>query len=209
MFNGRGCVCSSRIALPIIVASGGKRARVVGHQQRAAGGRHVLHPLHLGPEPVAVEELDQRAVQQAVHALGAAPVGEPALGLHGGQQLAQLGRGAGPPARRAGSASGAGRSLWLSVVRAGLCHRSSLPGCPPHAHQGRGSPGHVALDGPRGRVALPGGRGTDPQLRRRQGGGRAPGQASRCGWRPRRSRPTPTRPRPTPAGSPSRRARRS
>ena len=40
---------------------GRQRAGVVGDQQRAAVGGHVLDPLDLDPEPVAVEELEQGA----------------------------------------------------------------------------------------------------------------------------------------------------
>ena len=66
----------------------GQGAGVVGDQQRAAVGGHVLDPLDLGPEPVAVEELDQGAVHRPLDPLRAAPVVEPALGLDRGQQVA-------------------------------------------------------------------------------------------------------------------------
>ena len=54
---------------------------MVGDEQRPAAGRDVLDPLDLGPEPVAVEELDQGAVEDALDPLRAAPVVELALGL--------------------------------------------------------------------------------------------------------------------------------
>ena len=69
---------------------GRQRTGVVGHQQRAAGSGHVLDPLHVGAEPVAVEEVHQRLVQQALDPLGAAPVGQGAVGLDTGQVPAKV-----------------------------------------------------------------------------------------------------------------------
>ena len=74
---------------------GGKRAGVVGHDQRAAGGGDVLDPLDLAAEPVVVEERVERLVEQLLDPLGAAPVGDRALGLDGGQVVAQVRRGRG------------------------------------------------------------------------------------------------------------------
>jgi hypothetical protein len=72
---------------------GRQRPGVVRDQQGAALRENVLDPLHLAPEPVAVEELDQGAIDRRLDPLGAAPVGDPALGLERGQQLAHLLRG--------------------------------------------------------------------------------------------------------------------
>ena len=72
---------------------GRQRARVVGDQQRAAGGRDVLDPLDRDPEPVVVEELVERLVERVLDALGAAPVGDLALGLDRGEVRAVVGRG--------------------------------------------------------------------------------------------------------------------
>ena len=69
---------------------GRQRAGVVGDQQRAAGGRDVLDPLDLAAEPVVVEELVERRVEQALDALRAAPVGDLAVGLDRGQQRARV-----------------------------------------------------------------------------------------------------------------------
>jgi hypothetical protein len=66
------------------------RAAVVGDQQRAADGRDVLDPLDLDPEPVVVEELVDGAVEQALDAFGATPVGDLAVRLDRGQQRAHL-----------------------------------------------------------------------------------------------------------------------
>jgi hypothetical protein len=54
---------------------------VVGDEQGAAGGRDVLDPLDVDPEPVVVEELVEGLVEQVLDALGAAPVGDLSLGL--------------------------------------------------------------------------------------------------------------------------------
>ena len=70
---------------------GRQRAGVVGDQQRAALGRHVLDPLDLAAEPQLVEELDQRAVHEALDALRAPPVVDLALGLDARQVGAQVG----------------------------------------------------------------------------------------------------------------------
>src|SRR5436305_594601 len=62
---------------------GGRRGGggVVGDGHRPAGGRYVLEPLDLAPEPVVVEEVDQRPVEESLHPLGSAPVVDLALGL--------------------------------------------------------------------------------------------------------------------------------
>jgi hypothetical protein len=84
----------------------GQGAGVVGDQQRAAARRHVLDPLDLGPEPVAVEELDQGLVEEVLDPFGAAPVIDLALGLDRRQQVTLTAR------RRAlGRALGAGGAL--------------------------------------------------------------------------------------------------
>jgi hypothetical protein len=62
-----------------------KGARVVRDEQRTARRGDVLDPLHLRAEPVAVEELRDGAVVQALDALGAAPVVQLAVGLDPGQ----------------------------------------------------------------------------------------------------------------------------
>jgi hypothetical protein len=74
---------------------GRERAGVVGDEQGAAVGRDVLDPLDLAAEPVVVEELVDRLVEHALDALGAAPVGDLALGLDRGQVVAQVGAGSG------------------------------------------------------------------------------------------------------------------
>src|SRR5215211_3844102 len=68
----------------------GQRAGVVRDEQRAAARRHVLDPLHLGAEPVAVEEVGEGAVPELLDALGAAPVVEMALGLDPGEVRLEL-----------------------------------------------------------------------------------------------------------------------
>ena len=72
---------------------GRQRARVVGDEQGAAGGGHVLDALDLDPEPEAVEELVDRRVQQPLDALGAPPVGDRPLGLDAREERAQVARG--------------------------------------------------------------------------------------------------------------------
>ena len=61
---------------------------MVGDEQRAAVGGHVLDPLDLGPEPVAIEELVQGPVHHPLDALRAPPVVELPIGLDRGQQVA-------------------------------------------------------------------------------------------------------------------------
>jgi 5-formyltetrahydrofolate cyclo-ligase len=63
-------------------------AGVVGDQQRAAGGRDVFDSLDLRAEPVAIEELDHRAVEDLLDPLRPAPVGEASLELDRGKQIA-------------------------------------------------------------------------------------------------------------------------
>ena len=58
-----------------------QRAGVVGDEQRAAVGGDVLDPLDLAAEPVAVEELDERRVEDALDPLRPAPVVDAAIGL--------------------------------------------------------------------------------------------------------------------------------
>jgi hypothetical protein len=89
---------------------GGKRARVVRDQHRPALGGDVLDSLDLDAEPVAVEELEQRAVEEALDPLRAPPVVDAALVLEPGQELAQV-----LPAH--GGHAGA-----QAVVRSGLAH---------------------------------------------------------------------------------------
>ena len=79
--------CSSRIALRDHRGVRRQRTGVVGDEQSAARGGDVLDPLDLRPEPVAVEELEQRGVHQALDPLRAAPVVEPALGLDRRQEI--------------------------------------------------------------------------------------------------------------------------
>ena len=104
---------------------GRERAGVVGDQQRAAGGRDVLDPLDLAAEPVVVEELVERLVEQALDALGAAPVGDLALGLDRGQvarRSVAAGRAAAlraltrAPARGCGASSGQSSAQMTSSV---------------------------------------------------------------------------------------------
>ena len=192
---------------------GRQRAGVVRHEQRPAGGGHVLDALHLGPEPVAVEEVVEGAVHQPLHALRAAPVGQAALGLDAGQVAPQLllahGREPGvhgarrAPGRPSRAACGWTRASGDCVrARAAPTLRSR-----PHALQGRGPRGRLARHGARGRGPLPRSRGAHPQLRRPPRPRPSGWRGIRPGWRPRPSRPTRTRPRPTPAGSRSSRAR--
>ena len=47
MFSGRGWGCSSRIALPIIAASGGSAPEWLDTSSAPPVGGHVLDPLHL------------------------------------------------------------------------------------------------------------------------------------------------------------------
>src|SRR3954454_4377312 len=63
---------------------GRQRSRVVGDEQRAAVGGHVVDALDLDAEPVAVQELDGGAVDEALDALRAPPVVDAALGLDAG-----------------------------------------------------------------------------------------------------------------------------
>ena len=112
MLSGRGWGCSSLIALRDHRRVRRQRAGVVGDQQRAAGGGHVLDALDLGPEPVAVEELVERPVHEALDALRAAPVGELALGLDAGEVLAQ--RRASAPAPRPSAGARAGSNVVRS-----------------------------------------------------------------------------------------------
>lgn len=66
---------------------GRQRAGVVGDEQRATLRRHVLHPVCLAPKPVAIEELDQGAIEEALDPLRAPPVGDAALWLERREQL--------------------------------------------------------------------------------------------------------------------------
>ena len=89
-----------------------QRAGVVGDEQGAALGGDVLDPLDLGPEPVAVEELDQRGVEDPLDPLRAAPVVERAIGLDRGQQRPHpLALGDLELVARRSSSSGAGCAL--------------------------------------------------------------------------------------------------
>jgi hypothetical protein len=78
-----------RVLLPDGLADhrrvGREGARVVGDQQRTARSGHVLHALHFGAKPVAIEELHNGGVEGALDALGAAPVVEPPVGLQAGK----------------------------------------------------------------------------------------------------------------------------
>ncbi len=67
---------------------GGQRPGVVGDEQRAALGGDVLDPLDLCAEPVAIEELDHRAVEGALDPLRAPPVVNRPLRLDRRQELA-------------------------------------------------------------------------------------------------------------------------
>ena len=104
---------------------GRQRARVVGDEQRAALGGDVLDALDLAAEPQLVEEVDQRAVEEALHALGAAPVGDLALGLDGREVLAQVGA-------RSGLAGGGERGTTT------LCHQ--MMGVPDPARRAGAGP---------------------------------------------------------------------
>ena len=88
MLSGRGCGCSSRIALAIIAASGGSAPEWFETSSAPPVGGHVLDPLDLGAEPVAVEELDERRVEDALDPLRAPPVVQPPLGLDARQVVA-------------------------------------------------------------------------------------------------------------------------
>ena len=88
MLSGRGLGCSSRIAFAIVAASGGRAPEWLETSSAPPVGGHVLDPLHLDPEPVAVEELDHGAVEDLLDPLRASPVVDPALGLDRRQQVA-------------------------------------------------------------------------------------------------------------------------
>ena len=116
-----------------------QRAGVVRHQQRAAGGGHVLDPLDLGAEPVAVEELDERGVEDALDALRAAPVVQPPLGLDAGQvRLERLGRHQRAAARLA-PALRAARAVSWSVPASAFGRSDWRLTIPLDALQGRGA----------------------------------------------------------------------
>jgi len=63
---------------------------VIGHQERAALSRDVLDAFDLGAEPVAVEELVQRPIDQALEAFGPPPIGDATFGLEARQVAAQV-----------------------------------------------------------------------------------------------------------------------
>src|SRR5262249_22336616 len=65
-----------------------QRSGVVRDEQRAAVRGDVLYPLDLGPEPVAVVEVDEGAIEDLLDPLRAPPVVELAVGLDGGQRVA-------------------------------------------------------------------------------------------------------------------------
>ena len=188
---------------------GRQRARVVGHQQGAAVGGHVLDPLHLGAEPVAVEELDSvRSISPSMRSERPQSVSRRS-GSMPGQVAAQVvladrGQRRAGARRRGGAARGGSGACELTRPWRRFWQDRS----PRMRGEGPGTPGRLALDGPRGRVALPRRRGAHPQLRGRQGGRRAALPPSGVDRAPRPSRPTPTRPRPMRAGSRWRRARR-
>ena len=118
MFTGRGCACSSLIALAIIAASGGSAPPWFETSSAPPVDGHVLDPLHLGAEPVAVEELDDGLVHRGPRSAPSGPS-----------------RSAGDPARRPGGASSAPRPArapwWAPRARGwtGLC--VATPACGP------------------------------------------------------------------------------
>ena len=83
---------------------------MICHQQDALLVRDVLDPLHLHPEPVAVEELVHDLVDHPFNPLGAAPVGDRALGLQTRQLLAEVI----PGRRKVGTPELDDRSLFLT-----------------------------------------------------------------------------------------------
>ena len=112
-----------------------ERARVVGDEQRAAGGGDMLDPLDLAAEPVVVEEGVERPVDEPLEALGAAPVRDRPLGLDRGQVVAQVrarrragqrraGHDASTGARRRSSSGQSGAQITSSVS-----HSSRFHGC--------------------------------------------------------------------------------
>jgi len=93
-----------------MAASGGRAPEWLETSSAPPVGRHVLDPLDLAAEPQPVEELDQRAVHQALDALRAAPVVDLALGLDARQVGPQVGA-------RSGLAGGRERGATI------LCHQ--------------------------------------------------------------------------------------
>ena len=110
---------------------GRERARVVGDEQRAAVGRDVLDPLDLAAEPVVVEELVDRLVEQPLDALRAAPVGDLAVGLDRRQVVAQVGAGGRQLLHGAstGSSSRASSSQSSPQTTSSVSHSSRFQGC--------------------------------------------------------------------------------
>ena len=86
--RGRGVLLLDRLGDHRRVGRQG--AGVVGDHERAALRRDVLDALDLAAEPEAVEEVGDRAVEEALDALRAAPVVERAVGLDGGQERAEV-----------------------------------------------------------------------------------------------------------------------
>ena len=176
MFSGRGCGCSSRIALPIIAASGGSAPEWLDTSSAPPVGGHVLDPLHLGPEPVAVVELDQGPVHQALDPLRAPPVGQPCARARrpaggarrsssrtGGQRAARAPRGRRVLARAEGRASGIGhrRRFWQDAD-AGW---ESDDKCAPRTRYARTSGARWTAKGCRGSPEPRGGSRTSPAPR--------------------------------------------
>ena len=117
----------------IIGASGGSAPEWLDASSAPPDGGHVLDPLDLDPEPVAVVEVEDR-LHQLVDALRAAPVVHLALGSGGGISPVRS-RSGGGSRRRAPPAPAAGRRRRprRSAVRARTASSSpaSAGSCPP------------------------------------------------------------------------------
>ena len=114
--------------MAIIAASGGSAPEWLETSSAPPVGGDVLDALDLGAEPVAVEELDQGLVEEALDPLGAAPVVELALGLDRGQQLAQRARAGRRSGRLLGGLVGGLRRLGLAECDEGRSCRSHRAG---------------------------------------------------------------------------------
>ena len=115
-----------------------QRAGVVRHEQRAALGGHVLDPLLLDPEPVAVVEVEQRLIRsktrcerpQSSSSRPVSRAGISSRSSRGSERRLASGRGAGRGLRRAGRSSALRRARALGAGaesadrRAAGCRRS-------------------------------------------------------------------------------------
>src|SRR4029078_736967 len=91
----------------------------------------VLDPLDLAAEPVVVEELVDRLVEHALHPLGGAPGGGPALARDRRRVVAQVGAGSGQLLHTAstGSRLRASSAQSLPQITSSVSHSSRFHGC--------------------------------------------------------------------------------